>query len=95
MLGWRYEVADAPSEVLVGNVRWLSAYNHPRHRLADTATALLTVFATPAGLINGAGQVGDPIAVLPVLYHLFWQHELHVDLRWPLHPDAVVTTVAA
>lgn len=95
LLGWRYEVAGAPSEALVGNVRWLAAYNHPRHRLADTAAALLAVFAAPAGLMDGAEHVGDPIAVLPVLYHLLWRRELHVDLCWPLHPDAVVRAVAA
>jgi hypothetical protein len=34
------------------------------------------VFAGPAGLLDGAEQVGDPIAVLPVLFHLLWRREL-------------------
>lgn len=36
--------------------------------------------------------VGDPIAVLPVLFHLLWNRELVADLRVPLHD---VSTVCA
>jgi hypothetical protein len=42
-------------------------------------------------LLAGAEQVGDPIAVLPVLYHLLWRRKLRTDLSVALHPDAVVT----
>ncbi len=45
----------------------------------------------PLPLISAAEAVGDPIAVLPVLFHLLWRHELHADLSMPLHPDAVIT----
>lgn len=31
------------------------------------------------------------IAVLPVLFHLLWQHELAVDLSVPLHAASVVS----
>ena len=30
-------------------------------------------------------MVGDPIAVLPVLFHLLWRQALLVDLTVPLH----------
>jgi hypothetical protein len=30
--------------------------------------------------------VGDPIVVLPVLFHLLWRHDLITDLSLPLHP---------
>jgi hypothetical protein len=33
--------------------------------------------------------------VLPVLFHLLWQHELVTDLSVPLHPCAAVTRAAA
>jgi len=46
-------------------------------------------------LLDGAEAVGDPIVVLPVLFHLLWRRELHVDLSRPLHPDAVVAAVSA
>jgi hypothetical protein len=96
-LGWRYEVVGAPPESLLANVRWLAGYRHPRHHLPDVAAALLAAFADPASLLDGAEQVGDPIAVLQVLFHLLWRHELHASLDRPLHPDVVVTaeTVSA
>jgi hypothetical protein len=43
----------------------------------------------------GAEAAGDPIAVLPVLFHLLWRRELVTDLSVPLHPCAAVTTAAA
>lgn len=95
LLGWRYEVVDAPASALLANVRWLAGYRHPRHDLAEVAAALRAVFAHPAGLLDGAEQVGDPIAVLPVLFHLLWRQELHVELSMPLRTDAVVTAVSA
>src|SRR6185437_13783038 len=65
---WRYEVAGSPVPVVVGNVRWLSGYRHPRHDLPDVAAALQVAFAAPTGLMAGAESVGDPIAVLPALW---------------------------
>jgi hypothetical protein len=91
VLGWRYEVVDAPAATLLANVRWLAGYRHPRHHLPDTADALRAAFAVPTGLVTGAQSVGDPIAVLPMLFHLLWSQALHVDLSTPLHPDAIVT----
>lgn len=90
-LGWRYEVVGAPPEALLANVRWLAGYRHPRHLLPDVAATLRAAFAAPAGLLDGAEEVGDPIAVLPVLFHLLWHRELHTDLDRPMHPQAVVT----
>jgi hypothetical protein len=93
-LGWRYEVAGAPPDALLANLRWLAGYRHPRHHLPDIAAALRAAFAAPAGLLDGAEDVGDPIAVLPVLFHLLWRRELHTDLRRPMHPEVVVTADA-
>jgi hypothetical protein len=39
--------------------------------------------------------MGDPIAVLPVLFHLLWCQEFSADLSTPLHPDTVVTLAGA
>ena len=52
-------------------------------------------FAAPTGLMAGAESVGDPIAVLPVLFHLLWCHQLHADLSVPLSPDTEVAAVGA
>ncbi|ONI90968.1 transposase [Saccharothrix sp. ALI-22-I] len=93
-LGWRYEVAGLPPAALLANVRWLAGYRHPRHHLPDVAAALRAAFAAPTGLLDGAEQVGDPIAVLPVLFHLLWRRELHTNMDRPLHPDVLVTAEA-
>ncbi|GAA3434202.1 hypothetical protein [Kutzneria kofuensis] len=55
--------------------------------MADTVAALRAVFAAPAELLAGLNSSANPVAVLPVLYHLLWQRELNTDLRRPLHPD--------
>jgi hypothetical protein len=47
-------------------------------------------FGAPAGLMAGAESVGDPIAGLPVLFHLLWGHRLRVDLSVPLSADTEV-----
>lgn len=89
-MGWRYRVVDAPPPPLIGNVRWLAGYRHPRHLLPEVAAALRVIFAEPRALLEGAETVGDPIAVLPVLFHLLWRQELHVELSVPLHTETVV-----
>jgi len=94
-LGWQYRRLGAADPVVTGNVRWLSGYRHPRHDRPMLAAALREVFATPTALLGGAQAAGDPIAVLPVLFHLLWRQELAVDLTVPLHPLATVTASAA
>jgi len=56
------------------------------------AAALRVAFAGPVPLLAGAEAVGDPIAVLPVLFHLLWRHDLVADLSVPLHSCTSVTT---
>lgn len=70
--------------MVTANLRWLAGYRHPRYRVPATAEALRAVFSTPVELMNGAAAVGDPIAVLPVLFHLLWCHELGANLAVPL-----------
>ncbi|MEU7004191.1 TnsA-like heteromeric transposase endonuclease subunit [Nonomuraea sp. NPDC046570] len=92
MVGWDYRVVGAADAIKVANVRWL-ATAIPRHRLPGVASALREPFCEPTGLMAGAEKVGDPIAVLPVLFDLLWRHDLERDLAAPLHPDSVVTWV--
>lgn len=92
-LGWEYRLVGAVEPILAGNVRWLSGYRHPRHHYRQFAQLLLEVFATPIGLMDGAAKVGDPIAVLPVLFHLLWCHELTATLSVPLHQQTLVRPV--
>jgi hypothetical protein len=89
-VGWRYELAHSHDPTHMGNLRWLAAYRHPRYLDQRVAAALLLVFAEPGELLAGAEQVGEPIAVLPVLYHLLWQQRLQVDLTVGLHDRTIV-----
>ena len=42
--------------------------------------ALAEVFAEPGPLRAGAARVGDPLAVLPVLFAMLWRGRLSADL---------------
>lgn len=83
-LGWEYRLVAGLDPVLQSNLRWLSSYRHPRHDVPAVATSLLQAFAVPMPLLSGAQAAGDPIAVLPVLFHLIWRQRLTADLSVPL-----------
>lgn len=89
-LGWRYRLVGAVDLVLTANVRWLASYRHPRYRAEPVAAELLDACSGPFPLMAAAESVGDPIAVLPVLFHLLWTQELTVELAVPLHANRVV-----
>ncbi|WP_442819828.1 hypothetical protein [Streptomyces sp. NBC_00841] len=75
----------------MANMRWLSRYRRPRCLRRQVAAALLEVFAEPGPLRSGAGRAGDPLIVLPVLFHLLWSGALVTDVTTRLlDSDAVV-----
>ncbi|MFE7107589.1 TnsA-like heteromeric transposase endonuclease subunit [Streptomyces sp. NPDC057575] len=90
-VGWEFRLVGAPDSIVVRNVRWLAGYRHPRHRLEPVASELLAAFAEPQPLMAGASAVGDPIRVLPVLFHLLWSHGLTADVSVPLHALSLVS----
>lgn len=94
-VGWRYRLLHAPDEVLVANVRWLAGYRHPRHQRPEVAARLMEAFARPRALMTGAEMTGDPLGVLPVLYHLLWRGLLRVELAVALHEASVVSLPGA
>ena len=94
-IGWEYQLLGAAEPVVAANVRWLAGYRHPRHDVPAIAVTLRQMFATPTELHAGAAAVGDPIAVLPVLFHLLWRRELVVDLSVPLHAGTPVRSAVA
>jgi hypothetical protein len=89
-LGWRYAVWGSVDPVLAANRRWLAGYRHPRCHDEAVAGRLREVFAWPGALIEGAEQAGDPLATLPVLFHLMWRHQLIADLSLVLSHRSVV-----
>ena len=52
-------------------------------RELPNADKLLEAFTPGMPLLPGAAQVGDPVAVLPVAYHLLWRRELACDMSVP------------
>ena len=74
----------------MANVAWLARYRHPRCGSPGLARLLLESFAEPAPLMAGAAAAGDPMAVLPVLFHLMWRHALVADLAVRLTADTFV-----
>lgn len=94
--GWEFRRTGGPPAVLAANVRWLAGYRHPRCLRAGIAGELLGVFGRPGPLLAGAWEAGDPITVLPVLYHLLWRHDLRADLAGSvLGPHSLVRSAGA
>jgi hypothetical protein len=80
-VGWGYRVVGEVDAARMANVRWLAGYRHPRHgAAAGLIERLLALFSAPSPLVGQSGLMGDPIAVLPVVFHLLWQGQLSADL---------------
>ena len=93
-VGWRYRRVGEVDPVLAANVRWLAGYRHPRCLDRAWAVRLREVFAGPLALLQGAEAVGDPIGVLPVLFHLLWAGVLTADLSAGLLGSSSVVVAA-
>lgn len=97
-VGWDYRRVGEVPAVRAANLRWLSGYRHPRCRRPGLVTqlgAVFAVFAVPRCLGDGVAEVGEPIAVLPTLFHLLWSQELTVDLdAGLLGPDTLIGGVS-
>ncbi|WP_083894468.1 TnsA-like heteromeric transposase endonuclease subunit [Nocardia tenerifensis] len=92
-VGWSYRRVGALDAVLSANLRWLSGYRHPRCLRSGLAAELLAVFAEPTKLLAGASVVGEPIVVLPTLFHLLWSQRLVIDLSSAiLGPSTLVSS---
>jgi hypothetical protein len=94
-IGWQYRLVTGHDATWLGNLRWLAAYRHRRYRRAELIRPLLEEFAAPRPHNDGAADVGDPIAVLPTAFHLYWTGELHVDLARRFDGTSLFSEVAA
>ena len=83
-IGWEYLLAGEPEPVRAANLRWLAGYRRPYARVGGDRRAAAGGGGAPVPLIELAGSVGDPVAVLPTLFHLLWAGALERDLRRPL-----------
>lgn len=89
--GWDHLLVTGHDPVWIENLRWLAGYRHPRHHHDRMTENLLSAFGRPGPLVATAAAVGDPLAVLPVLYHLLWNQRLHADLTIRLDSVSIVS----
>jgi hypothetical protein len=75
-VGWRFRRVGAVGARLLANVRWLAGYRHPRHARIVEVDAAREVFGAGLSLVEGARRLGDPVRVLPGVYHWLWRGRL-------------------
>ncbi|MFI6519910.1 TnsA-like heteromeric transposase endonuclease subunit [Spirillospora sp. NPDC050679] len=91
LVGWQYRRVGEVAEVLRANVGWLADYRHRRCRDERYAGLLTEALQEPVALLAAARSVGDPMAVLPTLFHLMWSRVVVADLASaPLSGETVI-----
>lgn len=96
-VGWRFRRVGAVGATLLANLRWLAGYRHPRHAGPVDRRAAREVFGAGLPLLEGARGLGDPVRVLPGVYHWLWRGDLlAADVeRAPLSLVTTVTTAGS
>ncbi|WP_443068372.1 TnsA-like heteromeric transposase endonuclease subunit [Streptomyces sp. NBC_01352] len=90
--GWSYQRLEPLDETRSANLKWLAGYRHPRNAgRPPLAAAVREAFAQPRPLLEGAEAAGDPIEVLPAVFHALWHGHLTTPLDVPLHERALVS----
>ncbi|MFI9740764.1 TnsA-like heteromeric transposase endonuclease subunit [Nocardia sp. NPDC052278] len=79
-VGWGYRRVGVLDPVLAANLRWLAGYRHPRCLRPGLVAEVERVFDGRIELGCGVAAVGDPIVVLPTVFHLLWSGRLAADL---------------
>ncbi|WP_436841882.1 TnsA-like heteromeric transposase endonuclease subunit [Streptomyces syringium] len=88
---WTYRRLLPLGNVPAANLKWLAGYRHPRNQgRTGLMAAVLDAFAQPRPLIEGAEAAGDPIEVLPVVFHALWHGQLTTNPETPLHERILV-----
>ncbi|MHC3475543.1 TnsA-like heteromeric transposase endonuclease subunit [Streptomyces sp. 7R007] len=90
--GWTYRRFEPLPDILAANLKWLAGYRHPRNAgRAGLMPAVLKAFTRPRPLIEGAEAVGDPIEVMPAVFHALWHGQLTTPLDVPLQERALLS----
>ncbi|MFJ8746910.1 TnsA-like heteromeric transposase endonuclease subunit [Embleya sp. NPDC127516] len=90
-VGWSYRRLEPSDPVSAANLRWPAGYRHPRNGSRPRLTAsVLEAFTRARPLIEGVEAVGDPIEVLPCVFHALWHSRLSVSLDEPLPEHVLV-----
>lgn len=92
-VGWGYQRVGALPRILAANLHWLAGYKHPRClNTVDAHKITWLLHEGPLDLRSVACAAGNPVTVLPTLFHLVWTSELTTDLQ--SHPLNNLSTLA-
>lgn len=81
-VGWGYQRLGGLPPAYAASLRWIAGYRHPRcPREEITGLVVARLQATgPQSIRELASAIGDPICVLPTIFHLIWRHQVMADL---------------
>jgi hypothetical protein len=94
-VGWEYQRLGELPGLCRANLRWIAGYRHPRCRHEATSNDALAHLRDtgPASLRDAVRALGDPVLVLPTLYHLLWTQDICTDLEGQrLHLETLIRT---
>lgn len=87
--GWELEVTAPAAGTELANLRLVFGARDPRGRDPGAAQALLSAFARPRRLEDGAAACGLPrLAAIELAHHLIWHRRLEIDWHAPLLPTS-------
>ncbi|GCE01845.1 TnsA-like heteromeric transposase endonuclease subunit [Embleya hyalina] len=89
--GWELEVTAPATGTELANLQLVFGARDPRGRDPGAAQALLSAFARPRRLEDGAAACGLPrLAAIELAHHLIWHRQLEIDWHAPLLPTSPV-----
>ncbi|MDQ2845124.1 MAG: TnsA-like heteromeric transposase endonuclease subunit [Actinomycetota bacterium] len=91
-IGWEYRLAGEPTPTRAANLTWLAGYRRSCAGGEQTVGSLTQIASEPVPLLQGAEAVGDPVVVLPTVFHLLWTGVLRCDLDLPLTDHTMMWT---
>ncbi|MGW2602089.1 TnsA-like heteromeric transposase endonuclease subunit [Streptomyces klenkii] len=90
-VGFVYRRLERLDDVVEANMKWLAGYRHLRNQgRPGLAAAVQEAFAQPRPLMEGVEAAGDPVEVLPAVFHALWAGQLTAPLDVPLHEHVLV-----
>jgi hypothetical protein len=78
--GWEYAIADLPDLVPLTNILWLAGFRRCPADPYNLAAPLRAACAEPRSISHLEAEVGPPLFLRPLLFHLLWTGALITDL---------------
>ncbi|MDL2344790.1 TnsA-like heteromeric transposase endonuclease subunit [Deinococcus sp. MIMF12] len=91
-IGVGFNLWAPPEPTVVRNVQYLAGYRRVPAGLREHLGPILAALRErPHGLMELAARVGPAPLVLPVIYHLIWNHRVAADLSRPLSLETTLS----